>query len=127
MESAQAPQTMIGRWLPVLYAVSLAFCLFVGSGCSRPRVAIATFQFEQGHPVESEAALRKLLGPMDPSVELRPIRNTQVFQIAVKKSNFSQAVEEANRIVNSIPEVLKEDYPDAKFKVWELAGDGGGH
>ena len=107
---------------PRYIALTLAVMamLFI-TGCAKQYVSTATIQFQPSKPDDAENVLRALFPPQSKTVILRPIRNTELFQICVTDVDPQKAADEANRIADSLQSQVTASNPTAKYVIWERA------
>jgi hypothetical protein len=117
METLPTYDTMKQR----LLLLPLAMLLLFHSGCERPAMSSVTIQFRRDNPAADEKALKTLILTQSSKAELLPIRNTELFQIRIVDVDPQKAADEANRIADALEAIVKTEYPEAKFVIWERA------
>ena len=55
------------------------------------------------------------------NVDVRPIRNTDLFQISVIDIDSQKAADDANSAAAALQSKVKSTYPEATFTIWERA------
>ncbi len=106
---------------PYPFLILAAFTLLFLPSCSKTYVGTSIFQFQYEKPTEARQLLQDLLQPQSTSVDLKPIRNTDLFQIVVSDPDPRKAADAANAIVAELQGKIKSTYPEAKFVIWERA------
>ena len=91
------------------------------TGCSKPALSTATFQVELPNASDTETILKAIVKEQSPDVELRKIRNTDLFEVSISDTDPQKAADSANRAVESLQIHITNTYPDAKFQIWERA------
>ena len=105
----------------ILSATFTLLVLLCCESCSRHPYARATIEFGPHDDASSEAAIRALLPPNDPSVTLRPFRNTGLYEIGVYDPDPQIAAKRANELVTEMQAKLKSESGGKPFRIWERA------
>jgi len=102
-----------------LLSLSLLMLVFL-AGCSRPPSSTAVVHLKFEPQDKAETTLRAHL-PLDSSVELSPISNTELFRITATDIDAQRATDRVNLILVDIQRSVKAAHPEAAFTVWEQA------
>lgn len=104
--------------LATLLGLLLVLCC---NGCSRRHYAKATVEFGRPNDANAQNAIRALLPKDDPSVTLRTVRNTGLYEIGVYDLDPHNAAKRANELVATIHTSLNDESAGKRFKIWERA------
>ena len=106
-----------------VFAFLLGFIISLCCGsCSRQSYAQATIQFGPPNDANAESAIRTLLPKDDPSVTLRRVRNTDLYEVGVYDADPQNAARRANELVAAMQTKLNDDSAGKRtFKIWERA------
>ena len=101
-----------------LFALLVAvFC----PSCSREYYAKSLVEFGPANDTNAMNAIRLLLPTNDPSVSLRTVRNTSLYEIGVRDRDPRNAAKRANEIVATVQKGLNADPAGKRFRIVELA------
>jgi len=91
------------------------------AGCSKPSVSTATIQVQYSDNNKVEAALQKIVTGWNNGIEVRRIRNTDLYQISFSDQNPVKAADAVSKAIADTKSIFATAFPDANIREWESA------
>jgi len=106
--------SMKPRMLKPIFAVLILATTIILTGCSKPSVSTATIQVQYSDNHKVETALQKIVAGWNSGIEIRRIRNTDLYQISFSDPKSGKASEAVSKAVTDTTRILATAFPDAK-------------
>ncbi|MFQ3671495.1 MAG: hypothetical protein SNJ84_08555 [Verrucomicrobiia bacterium] len=97
---------------------SLGAALFLWS-CGEPSLSTATLQIQHPDPNRIEETVQKLAAGWNQRIEVKRIRNTDLYQIRFSDGRPDQTSAAVHQAVRDLEEQITTAFPDATIQRWE--------